>query len=74
MGSAGPTTLLEAIEAVCNVDVDAVDPRVSTAMPFKPHNRTSQPLLVREYAGANTSSRNFEPGDLRQHNAITRVS
>lgn len=32
-------TLLEAIEAICDVDVDAVDPKVATALPFKAHNR-----------------------------------
>ncbi|ETS78611.1 hypothetical protein PFICI_10673 [Pestalotiopsis fici W106-1] len=38
-------TLLEALEDICNVDVDAVDPRVSTAMPFKPHNQTSNQVI-----------------------------
>lgn len=32
-------TLLEAIEDIVNVDVDAVDPAVAKAIPFKPHNR-----------------------------------
>lgn len=32
-------SVLVALEDICNVDVDAVDPKVSTAMPFKPHNR-----------------------------------
>ncbi|KAI8310470.1 Transaldolase [Colletotrichum sp. SAR11_59] len=35
------TSLLEALERVCNVDVDAIDPKVSTKIPFKPHNQTS---------------------------------
>ncbi|PYI04702.1 aldolase [Aspergillus sclerotiicarbonarius CBS 121057] len=38
-------SLLEAIEAVCNVDVDAVDPAVAKAMPFKPHNQTSNQVI-----------------------------
>lgn len=34
----GSRSVLEALEDICNVDVDAIDPAVSTAMPFKPHN------------------------------------
>jgi hypothetical protein len=32
-------SLLEALEGICDVDVDAIDPKVSTSMPFKAHNR-----------------------------------
>ena len=35
----GQKTVLDALESVCNVDVDSVDPRIATALPFKPHNR-----------------------------------
>ncbi|KAJ5717560.1 hypothetical protein N7488_003206 [Penicillium malachiteum] len=38
-------SLLEAVEAICNVDVDAVDPAVAQAMPFKPHNQTSNQVI-----------------------------
>lgn len=34
-----PKSLLEALEAVCNIDVDSVDPDVARALPFKAHNR-----------------------------------
>lgn len=41
MGSAdmNSRSLLEALEDICNVDVDAIDPKVSTSLPFKAHNR-----------------------------------
>lgn len=41
-------SVLEALENICNVDVDAINPRVSTAMPFKPHNRALAPLAMVE--------------------------
>lgn len=44
MGSTGQKCLLEALEAVCNVDVDSVDPRVAKALPFKAHNRNLPPV------------------------------
>ncbi|KAJ5724717.1 hypothetical protein N7493_006445 [Penicillium malachiteum] len=34
----GQKTLLDALESICHVDVDSVDPRIATALPFKPHN------------------------------------
>ncbi|KAJ5379860.1 uncharacterized protein N7496_002288 [Penicillium cataractarum] len=40
-----PGTLLEALEAVCNVDVDSVDPVVAKALPFKAHNQTSNQVI-----------------------------
>ncbi|KAI8235341.1 Transaldolase [Colletotrichum sp. SAR 10_99] len=39
------TSLLEALERVCNVDVDAIDPKDSTKMPFQPHNQTSNQVI-----------------------------
>lgn len=57
MGSATPQNLVEVLESICNVDVDAVDPRVATALPFKPHNQTSNQviccdtMLLPEYRG-----------------------
>lgn len=38
MGSS-TRSVLEALEDIINVDVDAIDPKVSTALPFKAHNR-----------------------------------
>ncbi|KAL3489937.1 aldolase [Aspergillus germanicus] len=38
-------SLLQALEDICNVDVDAVDPKVSTALPFKAHNQTSNQVI-----------------------------
>ncbi|KAJ5701720.1 hypothetical protein N7488_009268 [Penicillium malachiteum] len=38
----GQKTVLDVLESVCNVDVDSVDPRIATALPFKPHN----PMLI----------------------------
>ncbi|KAL4791482.1 aldolase [Aspergillus venezuelensis] len=38
-------SLLQALEDICNVDVDAVDPNVSTALPFKAHNQTSNQVI-----------------------------
>ncbi|KAM6524453.1 hypothetical protein FSOLCH5_005055 [Fusarium solani] len=45
MGSIGNKSLLEALEGICNVDVDSVDPRVATALPFKAHNQTSNQVI-----------------------------
>jgi hypothetical protein len=42
-------TLLEQLEAAgCGVDVDAGDPEVAKALPFKPHDMTSNQILVHE--------------------------
>ncbi|KAJ5633621.1 hypothetical protein N7528_001463 [Penicillium herquei] len=41
----GQKTVLDALESVCNVDVDSVDPRIATALPFKPHNQTSNQVI-----------------------------
>ncbi|KAL2838631.1 aldolase [Aspergillus pseudoustus] len=38
-------SLLQVLEDICNVDVDAVDPKVSTALPFKAHNQTSNQVI-----------------------------
>jgi hypothetical protein len=41
MGSlASPPSLVEALEQICDVDVDAVDPEMAKGLPFKPHNRS----------------------------------
>lgn len=42
-------SLLEQLEAAgCGVDVDAGDPEVAKALPFKPHDMTSNQILVHE--------------------------
>ncbi|CAG9994406.1 unnamed protein product [Clonostachys byssicola] len=41
-----PKTLVEALELICNVDVDAVDPKVAKGLPFKPHNQTSNQVIM----------------------------
>ncbi|EJT98552.1 aldolase [Dacryopinax primogenitus] len=37
-------TLLDALEAHLNVDVDSLSPTISTSIPFKPHDQTSNQL------------------------------
>ncbi|KAJ7148962.1 hypothetical protein C8R43DRAFT_1128728 [Mycena crocata] len=41
-------TLVEVLETQLNVDVDSMDPNVATALPFTPHNMTSNQLVVNE--------------------------
>lgn len=48
MGSAGTITWLEKLEEQMNVDVDSMDPTFAKSLPFKPHNQTSNQLLVNE--------------------------
>jgi transaldolase len=40
------STLIEQLETILDVDVDALSPAVSLALPFKPHNMTSNQFLV----------------------------
>ncbi|KAF4907634.1 Transaldolase [Colletotrichum viniferum] len=65
------TSLLEALSRVCNVDVDAIDPKVSTKMPFKPHNQTSNQVIC-----CNTmlepEYRDIFLGDVKKDHGITR--
>jgi transaldolase len=42
------TTLIEQLESQLNVDVDSMEPSVAKGLPFKPHNMTSNQLLVNE--------------------------
>jgi hypothetical protein len=59
----GSRSVLEALEDICNVDVDAIDPKVSTSLPFKAHNRM---LYYRShlptYIVGSHSRRDLEPG------------
>ncbi|PMD56074.1 aldolase [Hyaloscypha bicolor E] len=48
MGSVGTITWLEKLEEQLNVDVDSMDPTFAKSLPFKPHNQTSNQLLVNE--------------------------
>lgn len=42
-------SLLEQLEAAgCGIDVDAGDPEVARSLPFKPHDMTSNQILVHE--------------------------
>ncbi|KAH8748899.1 hypothetical protein F5883DRAFT_633662 [Diaporthe sp. PMI_573] len=36
------SSLLEALEAICNVNVDDVNPKTARSLPFKPHNRMNR--------------------------------
>ncbi|OBT68862.1 hypothetical protein VE03_02063 [Pseudogymnoascus sp. 23342-1-I1] len=47
MGS-NSITWLEKLEEQLNVDVDSMDPTFAKSLPFKPHNQTSNQLLVNE--------------------------
>lgn len=42
------STQIEQLEIALNVDVDSMEPRVAKGLPFKPHNMTSNQLLVNE--------------------------
>lgn len=70
-------SVLKALENICNVDVDAIDPRVSTAMPFKPHNRELEPVATVEWripAKLMDINRDVKPGYLLQHHAGAGIS
>lgn len=41
-------SLLEALEGICNIDVDSVDPSVAKSLPFKPHNRESTETIAQQ--------------------------
>ncbi|KAK0100209.1 hypothetical protein ONS95_008548 [Cadophora gregata] len=48
MGSVEGISWLDKLEEQMNVDVDSMDPKFAKSLPFKPHNQTSNQLLVNE--------------------------